>query len=204
MKLQPLPEVILGFPKKHDDRVAAGDAVIAAVDGNTNFPNAAAAVVAAKATIKPYKNAIADAKAKVHGAVKVRREARIAFDKAFEPVRAQIQIAVDAHVDQAATLAESAKMKLRKLPTHSKQDFAVKDGPLSGQVKLIAKAILRALLYFWEFSLDQKTWSTAPDTSKAKTILAGLTVGQTYYFRFRARTRTGMTDYSQILSLMIR
>ena len=38
---------------------------------------------------------------------------------------------------------------------------------------------------------------------KASTGIAGLTSVQTYYFRFRALTRTGPQDYSQVVSLVV-
>ncbi len=38
---------------------------------------------------------------------------------------------------------------------------------------------------------------------KARLVLSGLTPGQLYYFRFRAQTRKGPVDYSQIVSLMV-
>ena len=58
-------------------------------------------------------------------------------------------------------------------------------------------------MYFWQFSSDQKNWSNAPQTLKAKLTVTGLTPGQVYYFRFSAQTRKGPVDYSQIVSLMV-
>ena len=199
------PEVVLGIPQKpHPVVVIATSTVITAVDGNANFPNAAAQVAAAKAAEVTYAKAVSDAKNKVPGAVKVRAEAKVALMKALEPLRLIVQTEVDAHLDLAATIAESAKMKLRKIPTRTKADFAVKDGLGSGQAHLVARAIAKALLYFWEFSVDGKVFSVAFDTSSANAVIPGLTVGQTYYFRFRARTRKAMTDYSQVLTHVVR
>ena len=199
------PEVVLGIPQRpHPVAVIAAGTIISAVDGNANFPNTAAQVAAASAAHAVYAKAVTDAENKNPGAVKVRGDARVALIKTLEPLRLIVQIAVDDHLDQAATIADSAKMKLRKVPTYAKDDFAVKDGPGTSQVQLIARAIPKALLYFWELSVDQKVWSPALDTSSANAVLTGLTAGQTYYFRFRTRTRKGMTDYSQVLSHLVR
>ena len=73
-------------------------------------------------------------------------------------------MAVDAHLDQAGTIADSAKMRLRKAAAHTKPDFAVKDGLVMGQAQLIARAVDNGLLYFWELSLDQTAWAVALDT----------------------------------------
>jgi hypothetical protein len=199
------PEVVLGLPKgPHTAVVTAAGAIIAAVDGNLNFPNSAVQVAAAKVAEAAYAKAVTDAGNKIPGAVTVRTDAKVALLKALAPLRVIAQTAVDAHLDQAGTIAESAKMKLRKVAVHTKADFAVDDGLGTGQVHLVARAILKALLYFWEVSLDQKVWNVALDTSSAQAVIAGLTVGQTYYFRFRARTRKAMGDYSQILSHVVR
>jgi hypothetical protein len=199
------PEVVLLLPKrKHADAVIAVDAMLSAVDGNTYFPGAGPLVAAARDALRDYAKAVSDAKNRVPGAVGVRGEARVALVKALAPIRASVQLAVDAHIDLAVTIAESAKMKLRKPSSRRKANFAVEDGPLSGQVHLLVKALAKALLYFWEVSTDKVHWAVALDTSAANAIIADLTPGQTYYFRFRVRTRTGLTDYSQILSHIVR
>ena len=199
------PEVVLGLPKRpHPEVVIAAETIITAVAGSAYFTNTTALVTAATTALGAYSKAVTDAKNRVPGAVQVRRDAKVALIKALDPLRVIVQVAVDAHLDQAATIAESGKMKLRKARTRTKADFAADDGPGTGQVHLTARAVLKALLYFWEVSVDQKVWTVALDTSRAQAVLSGLTVGQTYYFRFRVRTRKGMTDYSQVLCHVVR
>jgi hypothetical protein len=197
------PEVVLGVPRTpHADIVIATTTIINAV--GANFPGAAAEVADATLAEAAYAKAVTNAKNKVPGSVKVRRDTKAALFKKLELLRAIVQLAVDAQLDQAATIAESAKMKLRKAATRFKAEFAADDGPGTGQVHLVARAVPKALLYFWEVSVDQKVWSVALDTSAAQAVVTGLTVGQTYYFRFRVRDRKGMTDYSQVLSHVVR
>jgi hypothetical protein len=191
------------LPKAHLQYSTTAQAIITAIDGNTNFPNSAPLVATAKTALAAYLKAIADRAAKLPNAVKARNEARGVLQQAMEHLRDNVQSAVDANVEMAASTAESAKMSLRKVPVRNKDPFQVKDGKVSGQVLLIAKAILGALTYFWEFSVDSKSWSSIPETSKASTTYSGLTPGQLYYFRFRAHTRKGMTDY-QVVSFMVR
>jgi hypothetical protein len=199
------PEVVLGLPKEPPiEVVVATGSILVAMDGNAGFPEASAELAAAIAAHAAYAKAVTDAKNKMPGAVTARAEAKVALFKTLEPLRLIVQTAVDAHLDQAATIAESAKMRLRKAAAHTKADFAVKDGLGKGQALLVARAVDKGVLYFWELSLDQMSWSVALDTTGARALLTALTAGQTYYFRFRARTRTGMTDYSQVLSHMVR
>jgi hypothetical protein len=110
---------------------------------------------------------------------------------------------------QQATLADaevvitSAAMSVKKFTRAKKPPLAVKHGPTSGVALIVAAAIARAVAYYWEWSLDQKTWSSLPDTTGAKTTMAGLTPGTTYYFRVRALVpKLGQTDWSQLVSLL--
>jgi hypothetical protein len=198
-----LPEVILGIPKNHDAAVNTLTTMATEAATSTYLTNAGPLAQALTAAIAPYDQAVKDAKNKIPGAVDARREARKLAVNAAEKLRANVQDAVNAHPELAATIVDGVKMKLRKVPAHSKADFAVTDGTVSGAALLKAKAVLRAILYFWEVSTNQTSWVVS-DTPQAHTLISGLTVGQTYYFRFRARTRKGTTDYSQIISHVVR
>lgn len=46
--------------------------------------------------------------------------------------------------------------------------------------------------------------SNAPESTGSKTTITGLTPGQLYYFRFRALTTKGMTDYSAAFPHLVR
>jgi spore coat protein U-like protein len=63
--------------------------------------------------------------------------------------------------------------------------------------------VARSAVYLWDYSLDLKTWTSVPQTMKASTTIAGLTMGQVYYFRFHAQTRKGVGNYSQVVSLLV-
>jgi hypothetical protein len=197
-------DVVLGLPRKHLDVVYAATAIVDAVDGNADFPDAAAEIPAARAALETYAKAVTDAKNKVPGAVPVRGEAKVALVRAFQPLRRVVQSVVDAHLDQAETLVASARMKIRRFGLRTKADFTVKDGPLQGQVHLYARAVAGALLYFWEVRLGDGDWTFACDTSASDVVISDLTVGQLYSFRFRVRTRAGMTDASRVLTRRVR
>ena len=50
---------------------------------------------------------------------------------------------------------------------------------------------------------DQKTWTTLPITLQAKTGVSGLTPATTYAFRVQQVTRTGVENWSQIVTLVV-
>ena len=100
-------------------------------------------------------------------------------------------------------IIQSAGMEVRKTTLHDKAALAVKAGTVSGTVNLAAKAAGARASYTWQYSTDQKTWTTVPPTLKAKTGIAGLTVNTLYYFRVQPLTKTGVEDWSQIVSLSV-
>jgi hypothetical protein len=51
--------------------------------------------------------------------------------------------------------------------------------------------------------MDQETWTSLPQTMLTRTEVSGLKSAQTYSFRFRAFTRAGWQDYSQVVSLLV-
>jgi hypothetical protein len=192
------------LPKPDLKFLVTAKAIVVAMDGNANFPNAGALVAAAKAAVDQFEEAVDDRAAELPGAVEAREDAKPLLRLALDHLRDHVQSVVDTRIDEAGSIAESARMSLRRVPVRDKPPFAVKDGKVSGLVLLIARALLGARTYYWELSEDKLTWVILPETSGANTSVAGLTPGKTYYFRFRAHTRKGMTEYSSTVGLIVR
>ena len=67
----------------------------------------------------------------------------------------------------------------------------------------MALRILGALVYTYEWSLDQVTWSSAM-SGKARYLVTGLTAGKTYYFRVSAFLRGDtMTNWVSPVSVIV-
>ena len=116
-----------------------------------------------------------------------------------------MRVTVRAQAGDAATataMIHSVGLSVRKRIPVKKPPFAAKHVPVSGAVVLVALAAARNAMYWYEYSLDQKTWTSVPQIMRSKITIAGLTPGSVYYFRFRAQARKEMGDYSQIVSLM--
>jgi hypothetical protein len=95
-------------------------------------------------------------------------------------------------------------MTVRTITLHDKPALGVKQGSVSGSVNLAAKAPAHRASYAWQYSTDQKAWTSVPQTLQAKTGVSGLTAGTTYYFRVQVLTMTGEGDWSQIVSLLVK
>ncbi len=198
------PTVVFSPRRKPVSFAADVEASLDAVDKNPLFPNAATPVATARTALAKYTKAIDDVNHHVAGAVQVRDDLKPSVKAAMRQVVEQVQIAIDQQPDQGSSIAASAKMRLRKVPVRNQEDLSVSDGTLVGEVVLIAKAIPGAQVYYWEYSSDGLSWLRAPDTTKSRTTISGLTVGQKYYFRVHALTRKGPTNPTQVKTHVVR
>ena len=138
------------------------------------------------------------------GAVETRNAKLVVVRSDLEHLRAYVQtVAYAANPSNAEAIIQSAGMAVRRRTLHDKAALAVKVGSVSGTVTLAAKAAAPRASYFWQYSTDQKTWTNVPPTLKAKTGVAGLTLGIVYYFRVQALTKTALGDWGQIVSLLV-
>jgi len=138
------------------------------------------------------------------GTVETRNAKLAVVNSDLDLLRAYVQTVADADPANAASIATSAGMFVRKATTKVKQDLTAKPNKtLSGSVDVVVKASSSRESQEWQYSLDGKTWVDAPPTLQSKTTIAGFTPGTIAYFRHRAVTKTGRTDWSQPVSLMV-
>ena len=102
----------------------------------------------------------------------------------------------------AAAIITGAKMVLKNSKTSVKQDFKVKQGKATGEALIISLALMLdgkylKAMYYWQYSLDGGiTWIDLPQTSKANTILIGMTAGLPAKFRKRTySSKTGLSKW---------
>jgi len=200
----PLP--VKNCPRSPHEMVTHLHRLASCLDGNSSFPSprptvamiegAAGALAQANAAAENGGlAAVADRRAK-------RRDAEFLVDQLLGYVKATVRAqAVDA--DAAAAMILSSGFSLRKSRRGAKPPLAARHGAVSTEVLLVALAVDRTAVYFWEHSVDQVTWTAAPTTLKVRTTIGGLVPGQGYYFRFRAQTRKGMGDPSDAVRLMV-
>jgi hypothetical protein len=201
-----LPVPVKRSPKSDEKFVTFLYAIVHGLNGNAPFANSTP--TAAALTTAADGLAQANARA-VHGGTAdttERKAQRHAAEELVDQFVAFARTTVRAQAGDAATaiaMIHSVALSVRKRSTAKKPPFAAKYGPVSGAVLLLALAVARNAMYWYEYSLDQKTWTSVPQVMKASVTITGLTPGQVYYFRFRAQTRKGMGDYSQVVSLPV-
>ena len=125
--------------------------------------------------------------------------------EALQQLKSYVQNIVDANVENGASIIASAGFAVRKSATRVPRVFAAKPGKVSGTAALVAAPAAKRSAYEWEYSTDGgKTWVVTPSTLQAKSTIVGLTPGSTVVFRYRAVTKTGEGDWSQVVSLIIK
>jgi hypothetical protein len=199
------PETVVLFPKADDAAVTYAKGVITSITGNPNFNPPPPELTELESETDTYEKANVAARDKSSVAVKARNAARRKVRNTLRHLRDRIQAAAEAQgsAADAAALIVAAGMHVKKVTKRNKPPVRARHGALSGGVVLDALRVAATAVYFWQFSTDQKNWSDVPMSMKAKVVVNGLTPGQVYYFRFRAETRKGPVDYSQVVSLMV-
>jgi hypothetical protein len=172
--------------------------------GNVNFVNPGTVFVDLAAANSGFSAAIQEMKTtKNAGPAKLAARATVivGLDHALDYVNGVASLAPAA---QQPAIVTSSGFPLRKIRVSNKPLLAAKYGGLPGVVALVALSAGRGAVYVFELSTDMKTWVTVPQVFKAKTVVSGLTVGTTYYFRFQAQTPKGLHNWSDAVSFFVR
>jgi hypothetical protein len=194
---------VLKIPTRKSSVAAFASSVINSMTGNASFPNPTPPLATVAADLAAYEAAEAQAVTRVKGAV-VTRNAKYAVLRAdLEHLMGSVQQVADANPATAQSLIEGAGFAIRKTASRTKSELKIVAGAVPGSVKLSAKAVDKRASYEWQYSTDQKTWTNAPASLQAKTAITGLTVGTTYYFRFRGVTKAGEGAYSQVVQVLV-
>ena len=115
-----------------------------------------------------------------------------------------IQALADAvGVLDAENIISSSGFELKHPAPNIKAPFAVKNGKISGEVRLIAGAVAKRASYNWQKSMDNVRWTDLPSTLKADTTVKGLTEGSKVFFRYRAVTKEGEGGWSEGIYIIV-
>ena len=195
----------LNLPTQVPDELKYGEAVLAGVTNNPNFPMPDPVITAFSDALTKYGAAATAAQTRAKGTIAARNAARVVFLGAIHALKARIQAVADANPEQAEAIITSTTLAVKKTTIRQRQTFEAKYGPTSGTVHVIAPSAGARAAYEWQFSVDGgKTWSQVPNTLQAKTNIIGLPVATTVEFRYRVTTKAGMGDWSQPTSILVK
>jgi hypothetical protein len=195
----------LKLPTSVPPLISLAKAIYAAMFGNASFPDAQAILPAVNTAITELETAEAGALSRAKGAATARNQKRSALVALLEQLKGDVQKVADGDRVHAPALIQSAAMVVRKVPVRAKRVFTAKQGLVSGSVTLVTASAARRSSYEWEYSSDGgATWQIMPATLQAKTSLTGLKAGTSYSFRYRSVIKTGASDWSQPIALLVK
>jgi len=199
------PLAVLILPKSVKDLLTFGKAVHDAMVNNARFPSPNPPLDVFKAHLNALDDAETKAAARTKGAVMERNAMAKQVCNDLNHLCDYVQGVAEKipSPEAAAAVITSAFMSIRKVPQRVTSALSAKNTSFPGQVALAAKTVAPVATYFWEQSPDQETWTSVPETIKASTTVDGLPRAKVAYFRFRALTRAGKGNYSQVVSLLV-
>jgi hypothetical protein len=198
------PVAALMLPVLNKPLLTFSRAVYDALLNNPAFPSPNPSLQVFAADIAAFEDAETKAASRAKGSASFRDAKKKRVKEGLFHLCDYVQSIVEtSNPADATALIESAFMSVRKAPKRTYPEISAKYGDVSGKVILAAKSAAPKAVYRWEHSMDQETWTPLPETMLTRTEVSGLTPGQTYYFRFRAFTRAGWQDYSQVVSLLV-
>ena len=199
------PIAVLNIPKQDKLLIPFAKGILLVLTNNAYFPSTSPTLLVFTADIDAYEKAQTLAGKKGQGAATQRNAKRKKVIADLNHLCDYVQSVVETqtNAEDAAAMIVSAGMRVKKVTKRNKPTLSARNGDTSGVVLLEAKAVAPVAMYYWQYSLDQKTWTSVPERMKASAVISGLIPLQTYYFRFRATTRKGPSDYSQVVSLVV-
>jgi HWE histidine kinase len=195
---------VLKLSHKIKNIITFAQSVATSMTNNPSFPSPTPTLATFEADIAALSKAETAVLSRVKGAAENRNAALAVVHGHLKSLQSYVEgVANAANPNNAAAIIESAGMAVRKVTLHDKPALSVKQGPVSGTVRLVAKAAASRAAYDWQYSTDAKTWTTLPQTLQAKTKVIGLTAGTVYSFRVQALVRTGEENWSQVVSMLV-
>jgi hypothetical protein len=203
--VSPHPIVVLKLPTKVKSLIAQAQNIASAITNNPSFPSPNPPLATLLSDIAALNAAESAVLSRTKGAVEIRNAKLAIVRNDLSNLKAYVQsVASAGAAENAPQVIASAAMAVRKTTLHDKAALLAKQGSVSGTVNLVAKSAAPRAAYEWQYSLDQKTWTTLPLTLQARTGVSGLTVGSTYYFRVQPVVPTGVENWSQVVSLVVK
>ena len=186
--------------------IKQAQAIVLAMTNNAFFVGPMPSLSAVTAAILDLDVAEVAAKGKATGTAQARDVKEAVLLKLLRELQFYVQGIADSMPDQSEAIIVSAGMKVRKLTPRQKNHDEARQGHVSGLVVLIATVLAAPkAVYFWQWSSDQKTWTSLPMAFQATTSVSGLTPATMYYFRYHTVSKkTGTGDLSQSISLLVK
>ena len=187
--------VVLNLPTPTPALIVRANAIVGGMSADpTMFPSPNPPLATVTAQINTLASAETACETHTAGTVAIRDAAKKTLVTSLHALKAYVQLLVNASPAEAQPIAQAAAMALKKKKAAGKLPLTIKS-IASGTVQLVAKATAGSGAYEWQYSTDGKTWVSTPSSTQSKTTIPNLQPGTTLYFRQRAITKTGPSDW---------
>jgi hypothetical protein len=132
-----------------------------------------------------------------------RRAREIKVMDGFKLLQGYVQsIAVSKPPAEAAAIIERAGMSVKNVAGPSKATFVVKPGRTADSAHAYARAAKTRASYEWQYAIAEEPWLSIAPTVRADAEFHELAAGTTYWFRVRTVTKAGVSDWSEVVTLV--
>jgi len=211
------PVVVIKFTGNHNKDIMRGFQIYKCMKGNkwfANIPGIDELLEEYLAGAKKYEKAQAKAALRTRGAAAFRDVAAYNFCWVLSTkLRTIVQGVCYGNIGNALTIALSANMDLQGPGGRSAQQWSLKKGKLSGSVKLLGKLIVtksKRYCFQWQRTMTPdipESWYYSSNevfpTLGGSTLVNGLSIGTEVFFRFRIILPGGITDWSEVKSIIV-
>jgi len=197
---------VLNFPTDIDDFIIYARGIHASMSANPLFAGLAAKVAALLLNINKLETAHTGTKATPPTHTTAQRDTELVKVKNdLRTLKGDVQALADADTDNAEVIIEAAGMHVKRFGAINKQDLTAKDGPVSGNVKLIAKGpTQKRAAHDWATSQDGTNWTPLTPTLQSETEVTGLVPGTVVDLRHRYIYKNGPTDWIEVNDWVVR
>jgi hypothetical protein len=185
------------------DKIAYAKLVAKSMRNNEYFPDPIPALDDLDSHIAVADAAHVAAETRTAGTAAALRAALSALQGNLAALQLIVEHAANAHPTDGHAIITTSGMSEKDNHGPGRADFAVRLGRTSGKVILIARSVGRKATYDWQYTIDEKDWTSVEQTHDAETTISGLAAATRYSFRFRARGAAGLGEWSQVVSVLV-
>jgi hypothetical protein len=189
--------VVLGLPRAVAALIIRVNAILEAMLANaTTFPSPPIAIATVTTHVAALSSAESAMTTRTTGTRQTRDDALKLVISDAKQLHGYVQLLANASPEKAATIATQAAMTLRHNGSHPAHDLTIKQGS-TGTLRVSARSVKGAHAHEWQYSCDGgKTWTVAPATSRASTIITGIQPGTVVQVKHRTVMKGAPGDWS--------
>jgi hypothetical protein len=196
-------KVALNHPRTAVGILMYAKHVAACMTGNPYFPSPTLPIATLVAHIAELEAAEILTGTRTRGAATDRDAKLSTVMNDLRQLRTYVETLANQHAEDAEAVVVSAGMSVKESAGPSKAAFAVKQGKVSGSVKLSVRHPGVVASFYWQSSTDGVHYIDRESTTWAHQDIDGLTPGILYHFRYRTLTGDVMSDWSDPLTLLV-